>query len=436
MAPTRHAPRRPGTTLAWVVLSLSVLVGMMALALDGGRLVDERRRLQVVADAAALAAGKELYAGYWANLGTDPSGAARTSALQSAAANGYPASAVTVNIPPASGPLAGRPGHAEVNLSSTVEAGFGRIFTGGGMPVTARSVGRGEPMKIGIIALRPTGADAVLNNSAALAVLNKPIIVNSNHPAAFHQASFGAAVASRIDVTGGYSNTGGALTLARIRTKLRPVLDPLMFLPVPSSATVRSTKPLTIDPLLPLPVSLQPGVYQGGIRIAGAAVVTMAPGVYVMEGGGFRVEELASVVGLETMVYNTTSPAYAGGPISIQGLGKVVMTAPSSGVYQGIGFFQHRGMTEPFEIAGLGLKVVTGTVYAASAPATLSGSASALVDVRGGAYVVNSLTAGGVGTVAVNLDLSLTVGVDLGIAAVSVVLKPNRPRVPDVRVVE
>lgn len=406
---------RPGKVVAWVVLSLSVIIGMAALTLDGGRLLEERRRLQAAADAAGLAAAADLYANYWANRGKDPAGTARDAAVQCAAAYGLPASAVTVNVPPTAGAYAGQDGYVEVEVRTDLEATFGKLITSSDLTVRGRSVVRGQPMKIGLILMRASGADAFLNNSPAFTLVGTPLIVNSTDPAAFRQQSLGVFVASRSDLAGGYVNPGGALMLGRIRTNLRPVPDPLAFLPIPSGGAVRSAVPLTINSLLP--VVLQPGVYQGGIQITGASAVVMSPGVYVMQGGGFRVSGSAAVTSLETMVYNTTSSDYAAGPISITTLGKVVVTAQLSGTYQGISFFQDRSLSNPVTMTGNALSALTGVVYAVKAPAQLTGLASVGVSVLGGAYVVDSMTVGGVG--AINIDLKL-----------------NPPRIPDVRPVE
>lgn len=414
---TRTPHRRPGTVLVKVAVCLVALIGIAALNVDGGRMMDERRRAQTAADAAALAAGAKLYEGYWSHHGLDPFGAARTAAEQVAEANGYPASAVTVSVPPTSGTFAGKPGHAEVTIATTLGGTFGRAITGDDLLVAARSVARGEPLPIGIILLRPAGPAAFDNSAAAFALVNKPLIVNSTDPAALRSTGLAVVSLNRIDVTGSVS-IGNLLTInAPIRTGIRPTLDPLAFLPVPDTTgmSVRSNTPLTINSLVP--TVLQPGVYRGGIRVTGASVVVMLPGVYVTEGGGFRVDGLATVTGLGTMVYNTTSPTYPAGPISVTGVGKVVMTAPLSGTYQGINFFQHRGLTQPVSVTGVGLTTITGTVYAVKAHVNLNGSAAVGLDILGGAYVADSMTVSGVGAVTVDLGL-------------------NRPRVPDVRVVE
>ena len=150
-----------------------------------------------------------------------------------------------------------------------------------------------------------------------------PVRVNSSDAMAYHQDSSGVSIASRYDITGGFVNSGGAIVLGQVHTGVRPTPDPLSLLPIPDTAgvPVRSNTPKTVNSFLPLPVILQPGIYRGGSRITGISIVMMQPGVYIMEGGGFRIDTAAIVTGLEVMIYNTTSGTYASGPISVSGLG-------------------------------------------------------------------------------------------------------------------
>lgn len=414
---TQRSSVRRGAVLVKIAICLPVLLGVAALNVDGGRLYDERRNLQSVADAAALAAGADLYENSQTNAGTDPLGTARAAAEQAAVANGVPASAVTVHIPPQSGRYSGKAGHAEVRIDTKLTASFGRIFSGADLPVAARAVARGTPLPLGIVLLRPTGAGAFTNSAAVFALVNKPLIVNSSDPTALTNTGLVWASLSRIEVTGGVSSTSLLSLLFPMKTGVRPTADPLAFLPVPDEATApeRSSTPLVINSLIPR--VLQPGIYKGGIRVTGLSVVVMTPGVYIMQGGGFRVDGVATVTGLGTMVYNTTSGSYASGPISVSGLGKVVMTAPATGTYRGMNFFQHRALTQPLSVTGLGLTTITGVVYAAKAPVALNGGAAVGLDILGGAYVADSMTVSGIGAVTVSLGA-------------------DAPKVPDVRIVE
>ena len=84
-----------------------------------------------------------------------------------------------------------------------------------------------------------------------------------------------------------------------------------------------------------LPTILSPGVYQGGISIKGASVVVMLPGVYILEGGGLQVSGLSHArrPGHDHLQH---AGAFAAGPITMTTLGKVTLTAPIAGAYQGI----------------------------------------------------------------------------------------------------
>src|SRR5258708_430502 len=86
-APGRR-PRR-GSVLVWLLVGMTVIVGVVAIGMDGGRMLDERRHTQTAADAAALAAGADLYQNYWSFHGKDTNGTARAAALNSAQANGF-----------------------------------------------------------------------------------------------------------------------------------------------------------------------------------------------------------------------------------------------------------------------------------------------------------------------------------------------------------
>src|SRR5690348_1157846 len=86
--------RRRGAIVVLVALLLVGLLGVTAIALDGGLLLDNRRRVQAGADMAALAAGGQLFANYPAIVMSkytvaDPGGAAAAAAFADAAANGY-----------------------------------------------------------------------------------------------------------------------------------------------------------------------------------------------------------------------------------------------------------------------------------------------------------------------------------------------------------
>src|SRR5207247_1099877 len=144
------------------------------------------------------------------------------------------------------------------------------------------------------------------------------------------------------------------------------------------------------------PTILKPGVYVGGISITGASVVTMLPGTYIMDGGGFHIDKLATLAGVEVTIFNTTVTQPAG-PVTFNTSGVVAIVPPLSGTYQGFSIMQDRASAQPVSLTGFGVTSVLGTIYAPSAPLALTGLAGVGIDTLGGSYIAATITVGGVG---------------------------------------
>src|SRR5215207_9589988 len=102
--------RRRGVSLVMVVVSLVAILGVLALSLEGGLLLSERRTAQATADAAAMTAAADMYWNHFVNFGTDPQDTAKSGAYYTASLNGYTNDGtntkVKVMIPPQTGPYA------------------------------------------------------------------------------------------------------------------------------------------------------------------------------------------------------------------------------------------------------------------------------------------------------------------------------------------
>jgi hypothetical protein len=422
LEPGRQAPRR-GAVTVWLVLSLAVILGITAIGMDGGRMMDERQYAQAAADAAALAAGADLYENYWQNFGSDSSGTARAAALQSAKANGYSNdkthSVVTVNIPPQSGPFAGQSGYVEVIIESILDASFSAAIRFGPLTVRARAVARGQPKMIGLTVLDPKSAKTLETSGlVGLTVSGAPIVVESDNPNAWVNSTLLTVAASNYEIVGGYTSSGLILG-GNIHTGVPPSADPLAGIPAPTlgSYTIQSRNTLNIG--WGWPAFLSPGVYRGGINVGAGGLAILQPGVYVLDGGGLTVGNGGILVGLGVMFYNTGGATTGGpppGPIDIDAVGVVALSPPTSGTYQGITFFQDRSVTTGLSFQGVNL-AIGGTVYAAAAAVTVSGVSAVLPIAPAGAFVCWQLTFSGTLNALINLW-------------------GNWPRVPDVRLVD
>ena len=401
---SRSTPRpagRRGSVAVLIAACLTVILAVLAITLDGGSLLAERRHAQATADAAALAAACDLYANYWTNSGTDPAGTAAQSARTTAAANGYGndgvTSVVTVNIPPQSGDYVGMAGYVEVIVQYQEPRSFSTIFAGGPIPVKARAVALGSPVAadVGILVLDPTAKGSLnAQGSGTTTVNGVPVVVDSNDSEAAIAGGGGTLSAPEFDITGNYATTGGAQFLGTIHTGRRPMADPLADLPVPDKTTM-SVQSSNKTQYTSGSQTLNPGVYKGGISVSGTGSLTLQPGVYYMDGGGFSFSGQGSLSGPGVMIYNDPGNGNSGG-ISVSGQGSMILSGPTSGVYQGITFFQNRTSTVTGNVQGAGgATSITGTFYFAGALLNVSGNGG--VSNLGSQYISYDLKLGGNG---------------------------------------
>jgi hypothetical protein len=236
----RNHPRR-GSALAILAVFLVVIIGVMALALDGGLMMAERRHAQAVADASAYAAAGLLYNYYSTDKGLDPTGSSQKLALSIATANGYAndgvTSTVTVNIPPKSGLFSSKSGYAEVIVSDNIPRCFSALWGSRTMTVGARTVARGKVKSpnIGFLLLDPSMKDSLSSTGGAgVTVKNGSVIIDSNNSEAVRFTSSGQVIASNINITGsGYSVKSGTFQGSSRLAWPRP---PTRWRPSPSQA--------------------------------------------------------------------------------------------------------------------------------------------------------------------------------------------------------
>jgi Putative Flp pilus-assembly TadE/G-like len=272
---------REGAVLPWLLVCLGVILSIVALALDGGRMMQERRRCQDAADAAAIAAATDMYNTYATSSQTHASHSSSINAALAAAANfGYKNdgtnSIVTVNIPPVSGSFAGKADYVETIVQSNLKGSFGVTITGQKLVVKARAVAKGRPMAVGLFSLAPTGSGAIaLSGNAAVTVNNAGVRVESSSSQAMTASGNAHATATWFSVVGSAS-LGSAVNHA-VTTGADPVPDPLATLAEPdqTTATIQRTSALSYS--ANATHTLSPGIYRGGISLSGNTNTTMQP---------------------------------------------------------------------------------------------------------------------------------------------------------------
>ena len=399
--------RRIGVVAPTVALLLVVIVGVTAIALDGGMLLKDRREVRAAADAAALAAAIDLYQNYDQNKGKDPSGTAATSAKDTAKDNGYADGVngvtVTVNIPPKSGPYSGQDGYAEVIITMQEDRYFSAIWGSGKIPVSGRAVAEGTktPKANGIIVLDPKDSNTLTTtNTANITVQQANIVVDSNDSMGGSISNSGNIQAVELDFSGdpGYGSSGSGQFIAtsgNILSKQTPTPDPLASLPPPSEPTP-SYSNVNISglptqggsvPGYPTPGdpngwTLPAGTYDNGIHISdnnSAHTYTLASGIYYFTNN----VQLTANANIKSdpdgvLIY------FSQGGLSLTAGGSVTLSPLKSGTYAGITIYEDRSDTSQDSITGqsTGNLNISGTVYTPAAKFTLTGS--------GGNYAVGS----------------------------------------------
>jgi Flp pilus assembly protein TadG len=399
---------RRGNALAVLGICMVPLLGVMAIVLDGGLLMAERRHAQAVADASALAAAYSIYNNYATDKGLDPNGTAAKAARSIASLNGYTndgvTSTVTVNIPPLTGSFKGKSGYIEVNVQYNQPRAFSAMWSNGTMSVTARSVARGisTPASPAILLLDPTMSKAFnATGNGDVTVTGGSIVVDSNNAQAGVLTGNGNVSAPNINFDGSYSTSGKGQFLGTVKTNVAPTPDPLSTLsaPNPTAMTVQSSSNYQINSSGTY--TLQPGLYKGGISIsAPSGLVTLMPGIYYMQGGGFSDSGGINLTGSGVMIYN--APAQSSDQVKLTGTGNLTLSPPTSGTYKGIAIFQDRTSTAAVNITGGGGMNLTGTIYSARAEIDVTGNGG--TNVVGSQIIANNMTVTGNGSVNVSYD--------------------------------
>jgi len=284
------------------------------------------------------------------------------------------------------------------------------------VPIGARAVARGRDSTVnnGIIVLNPTLKGSFSTDGGGTVAVggSAGVIVDSNNSEAMIANGGGSVNAPYYDVTGvtGWSTPGGGSFGGTIHSGVDPTPDPLRFVPEPDPTTmvVRSSKRLTHSSAQT--ITLNPGVYIGGISVSGKGNVILNPGIYYMK-GGFSFTGQGSITGSGVMIYN--DPQSNSDNINLSGQGSISMSPPTSGPYQGISLFQKReGSVQPtVSVTGNGTAPlsISGTFYVPSANLNVTGNGTQ--DTIGSQYISDTLTLGGNGTFKVDWNPTVVPGI-------------------------
>ena len=362
-----------GQTLIFVALSMTVILGAVAMATDVGTLLHDKRNLQIAADSAAIAGAVEENINPAA---ANVQAAGQRAATQNGITNGSNGAVVTINTPPASGPHAGAAGYVEAIVTQTEPVFFMKLFSFTSMNVGARAVAFNGAKNQGcMLALNPTASDTIhLQGSFDVSAPGCAVIDDSNaSDAMVFTGGGGTLTAGSVGVVGGATGATGDSTPAPV-TGIAPESDPLANLPAPTYNAASCTAPPTGTTWGPATAG-GTVCYSGDISVKNA--VTMSAGTYVFP-GTLDFTGNGSLTGTGVTLYFPGPNGTLGGPGN--GNTTLNLTAPTSGTYNGILIYQDPSDTNTGEFNGTPITNLTGIIYMPNAELEISGNTTVNLD--------------------------------------------------------
>jgi hypothetical protein len=430
MLRARGAEER-GSVAITVVLSMTVLLGFLALVVDIGLNWAARTSAQTAADSAALAGASTLVTDGGAAailavveyLDDNVDGLANPGNLAWATnASDSDGDIVCWTLPgPPPGPGAGCPDGSNALQVTTppiqVQYAFAPVLGETSNSIRARAAAGAGPAAPNncVLCLLDPGAPRALENLGFgdVTVNGGGIAVNSSNPLALVLAGAGDISAEQIRVIGGLSDApGGGSLFPPAELGGPPVPDPLADLLTPDLLAAppipRTAPPQPITTNTPL----QPGIYDS-ITVEGTATVTLGTGVYVFTGlDGLTIRDNAQVVSSAggATIYLACSgyPAPCSGNgarFRVEDDGRYLANPLTTGPYAGLSIFAAPGNTRNMRFQSTRNVTLAGALYGPSARVRMENTGDLRVD---SLMVVRALTL----TTVLGSDASVTVNYD------------------------
>jgi hypothetical protein len=362
-----------GQILVWTSLMLVILLGFLALAMDGGFFYQHKRQMQTAADSAALAGAHEIK-----RDSTITQAALETSSRNDSTLNGFTHGSNGIDVavfrPPTSGYYAGNNSYVEAIITHPHRTFFARILNllGPGInfntaTVRARAVAGAGSTGDCIYVLHTSKENAFEISSGSHVNAGCGVQVDSTNRRGLSVTSGSSLTSTSIDISGSsYESSSGSTVKTTVEpypnTNAPQEGDPLAYMqppPIPSNTITQRLYEGT--------QKLSPGYYPNGIEL-NSANVTLEPGLYVVNinngEDGLKVKSGSTLTGTGVSFYITGYNSSAK-PISIESDSTVQLSAMTGGAIPGMLFFRRGSNSTPLlpEIASNTRSNFEGAIY-------------------------------------------------------------------------
>ena len=363
---------RTGNILMLAAASMPILIGAAGLATDTVQWTLWKRQVQRQADSAALAGAYAVAQGFSASDSA-------TADINRMALVGLSQSPLIENAPTV-GNFAGNAKAVRVVLQTRGELPFSKLL-GVKTPTligeaTAAVVSEGEYC---VVSLENTTATGITLQGSASVGLGCGIITNSRASNAVYSGGSSNVAATPVAAVGGLQASANYVSPTTLMPYSIPQSDPFATLPVPSPTSCAGK--VNVNPNSSRTIS--PGCY-AGFDIKGTA--SLEPGIYYVDGSSFSVGSQAVLNGAGVTIILTSSSATTNpssiATVDINGGATLNLSAPDSGTYAGMLFYQDRRALDSGanKINGNASSAFQGAFYFPSQAVEFSGTSGMSTD--------------------------------------------------------
>jgi hypothetical protein len=347
-----------------------LLIGFAGLTTDVGLWLFAHQTMQSAADSGAVSAGTAYAVANANNLTIQASAVTSYYGF----VNGVNGVTVTVNRPPQSGSHQGSSNAVEVIVQQPQARYLSKLWGSGQVNVQARAVALASGGLACVLALDATAPGAITAQGSTNVNLNAcSLFSDSNSSTSIADGGSATVSAFSVGAVGLVSGASSMTTTFGVTTGDAPLPDPYASVSFPAFSgcdqhnyTAKTT------------VTLNPGVYCGGISLNASANVTLNSGTYYLDQGSLSVNGGATLTGSGVTLVFTSNNGNNYATATINGGATVNLSAPTSGPLAGIVMFGDRSMPvgTTFKLNGGSTQQFSGAIYLPKAATDYAGGAN------------------------------------------------------------
>jgi hypothetical protein len=349
--------------LALAALPLFASVGA---SIDFGRAASARAGMQAALDATALMMAKDAKVAdatqlaanasdyFNANFHSSEVGNVQTTVSTSSASSGYSVSMTATGV--VTTRFMGMMGFSTLHVSVHSNA----LSTADGLGC--------------VLSLNPHSSGATTGQGSTNVVLTGcSLYDNSDSSTALTVGGSAAVTAYSVGVVGNLTGRSNITTTNGIMTGMGVIPDPYATASFPSFSGCTQQNFSSHDT-----ITIDPGVYCGGMKLNAGANVTLNAGIYYLDGGDLTMNGGATMTGTGVTLVFTSQNKNGYATASINGNATVNLTPPKTGGTAGIVVFGDRRMPvgTAFTFNGGAAQYLGGAIYLPTAAVSYSGGAN------------------------------------------------------------